>query len=412
MGVNREDLFKEVWAEPMTTIAKRYKVSSSFLARVCKRMNVPRPPRGYWAKLKVGRTTPQPQLPDARPGDELEWLRSGERERVSEVLPKPPMDVGKKRRRRKRDRPSCHRLLVDIQEYFDNAKVSELGYLRPKKRKLVDVFVTKETLARALDVANEIFLALEDSGYEVTLTYRLFRPDVDERIESGQKRYSFETWSPSHPTIVYLGTVPIGLTIFELSEEIKVVSWRNKYVPISGITEKDRLKMKREYTWETTRDRPTGRLCLRATSPYYHTPWEQQWRESKPGTLQKKIPSIIRCLREASPGIAEGVEAAHREAEIRQKEWEEQQRQWKREREEARRVKAYNDSREQLLGLIEKWSLACRIEGFFESLVRREQDIDQQDREAFRVRFDRAREMFGGTDALRFFDTWKSPEER
>jgi hypothetical protein len=47
MTVMREKLFKEVWSEPMTTVAKRYGVSSNYLARVCERMGLPRPERGY-----------------------------------------------------------------------------------------------------------------------------------------------------------------------------------------------------------------------------------------------------------------------------------------------------------------------------------------------------------------------------
>lgn len=47
MAVTRETLYEEVWAEPMTKVAARYGVSSSFLARVCERLNVPRPSRGY-----------------------------------------------------------------------------------------------------------------------------------------------------------------------------------------------------------------------------------------------------------------------------------------------------------------------------------------------------------------------------
>ncbi|MGO8993121.1 MAG: hypothetical protein ACLQVI_07320 [Polyangiaceae bacterium] len=40
MPVARETL-EEIWAEPMTTVAKRYDVSSPFLAQVCDRLNLP-----------------------------------------------------------------------------------------------------------------------------------------------------------------------------------------------------------------------------------------------------------------------------------------------------------------------------------------------------------------------------------
>ena len=55
MAVSREALFEEVWAEPMLKVAARHGVSSNFLARVCERLNVPHPRRGYWQQLEVGK---------------------------------------------------------------------------------------------------------------------------------------------------------------------------------------------------------------------------------------------------------------------------------------------------------------------------------------------------------------------
>jgi hypothetical protein len=76
--VSREQLYAEVWAEPMTKVALKCKVSSSFMACVCTWLNVPRPERGYWAKLAVGNISKQPPLPEAEPGDDLEWNRYAE----------------------------------------------------------------------------------------------------------------------------------------------------------------------------------------------------------------------------------------------------------------------------------------------------------------------------------------------
>ena len=55
--LSREQLYALVWKEPMLAIAARFGVSSSYLARVCTMLNVPRPARGYWAKLAVGKAT-------------------------------------------------------------------------------------------------------------------------------------------------------------------------------------------------------------------------------------------------------------------------------------------------------------------------------------------------------------------
>lgn len=69
--LTREGLYELVWSQPMTKVAARYSVSSSYMARVCNALNVPRPERGYWAKLAVGKAPAVPALPDARPGDQL-----------------------------------------------------------------------------------------------------------------------------------------------------------------------------------------------------------------------------------------------------------------------------------------------------------------------------------------------------
>jgi hypothetical protein len=53
--VHRETLYKEVWTEPMSKLAVRYKVSDVALAKVCRKLQVPIPPRGYWVEFSMGR---------------------------------------------------------------------------------------------------------------------------------------------------------------------------------------------------------------------------------------------------------------------------------------------------------------------------------------------------------------------
>lgn len=54
MAVTREELYEQVWSKPMRDVASSHCVSGSFLTRVCRRMNVPCPPAGYWAKVAAG----------------------------------------------------------------------------------------------------------------------------------------------------------------------------------------------------------------------------------------------------------------------------------------------------------------------------------------------------------------------
>ena len=59
----REKLYKEVWDEPVSTVAKRYCVSDVAIRKICKSMDIPVPPRGYWAKKRAGQKVRKEPLP-------------------------------------------------------------------------------------------------------------------------------------------------------------------------------------------------------------------------------------------------------------------------------------------------------------------------------------------------------------
>lgn len=66
--LEREALYREVWAEPVTKVARRYGISDVGLQKICRRLEVPLPPRGYWARVAAGRTPRQaPLLPTKGP---------------------------------------------------------------------------------------------------------------------------------------------------------------------------------------------------------------------------------------------------------------------------------------------------------------------------------------------------------
>jgi hypothetical protein len=88
----REELYWLVWAEPMTKIAARFEVSGSYLAWVCEALAVPRPPRGHWAILAIGKATPAPPSPEPKAGPALGWSRDDTPvPRAEPALPKAPV---------------------------------------------------------------------------------------------------------------------------------------------------------------------------------------------------------------------------------------------------------------------------------------------------------------------------------
>ena len=135
--LTREVLYALVWSEPMLKVAARYGVSSSYMARVCTLLNVPRPERGYWAKLSVGKVSPIPPLPDARSGDQIVWSRDGQPIKVARPLPCPPSTSSQRRPRPSTSRPSQHPLINGAKAHFEAGRLSHEGdYLKPAKKLL------------------------------------------------------------------------------------------------------------------------------------------------------------------------------------------------------------------------------------------------------------------------------------
>ncbi|MGI6235724.1 MAG: hypothetical protein ACOYI6_10815, partial [Christensenellales bacterium] len=60
---NREKLYEEVWAKPIIQVAVQYGVSDVAIHKICKSLNVPVPPRGYWAKIRAGAKIKKTPLP-------------------------------------------------------------------------------------------------------------------------------------------------------------------------------------------------------------------------------------------------------------------------------------------------------------------------------------------------------------
>lgn len=415
-ALKREDLYALVWSEPTVKVAARFGVSSSYLARICTLLNVPRPERGHWAKSAYGKTPPTPALPDPRPGDELVWVRGETPASVARPLPKPP-NVFKKPVRSAATAGE-HPLVKGAQSLFETGRVSRLfGYLKPQKYLLVDLAVSKSALERALAFANQLFLELEAFGHRVVIapaSESFRRAPVDPRGER-QKRHSegdSELWSPGRCTVTYVGTVAIGMTIIEIAEQAEA-----RYVDGAFVRVRDYVPPKRHRfvpgdSWTTQHPFPTGRLCVQAFSPYPGTEWTRQWSETKERDLADRIPAIVRGLQAAAPEIARLAEEAARVDEERREQWKEQSARLHREEMARRAAEARRASKDDLLKAIEHWTEAQGIARFFNEVEECIRSVDPALQKELEDRIARARELIGNTDAFDYFRKWKAPNER
>ncbi len=418
--ITRETLYDEVWSEPMTTVAQRYDVSSNYLARICEQLSIPRPGRGYWQQLAAGKTVEREPLPEPDPGDETTWKRGSDGGYEARPVSSPVFTGLGERKTRRGQRPKTHPLLVGVREDFLDSKPRSYdrhGYLVPKRGGLPDIFVSKDGLARALEFANRLYLDLEDGGHWVreAAIHGHLRPMLEHEDKPAPKNprqdpSASRIWSPSKPTLVYVGGVAIGLVVFEIAEEYDVTLNGDEYVKVSMTKATERLRQTQ--SWRFYRHfLPSGRLGVHAYSPYGRAPWERYWRESKPGELKDLIDEIAGELERVAPEIARTAQEADRKAEEEHQRYLVVERERKRKELEELRTKAATESRQQLLGIIESWVRACHIEQFFDNLSKGYEGLEGEERALIESRIEGARALFGGADALEHFRKWATPED-
>lgn len=399
----------------MTKIAARFGVSSSYIARVCDLMNVPRPGRGYWAKMQAGKTVSRIPLPDARPSDLLQWSKGDALAYQSPPTPSPPKPRHPKNKL-SRTISEKHHLIRGVVPLFEKVRSSrDDGYLRPTKKLLVDITSSRACLEKALDFANELFNAFESAGHHVTLApphQRYSRADIDEHEDSrstNRQRHP-ELWSPWRPTLVFIDEVAFGLAIVEMSENVEMRYVQGKYVPEREFAQPGKPRPT-SYSWTTHQDIPSGRLRLIVYSPYYRVPWQESWQETERTSFSSKIKSIVKRVAREAPNIVQKVEEANRKAEIERQEWLAAEERRRRAEDQRKTRQSFLDSREHLEQIITEWSRSLRISEFLAGLDNKVASLPETERRALQARIALARDLLGNDDPMNYFLWWKTPDE-
>ena len=418
--VSREELYDLVWSMPMVKVAEKFNVSGSYMARICSVLHVPRPERGYWAKLAFGKAPERPPLPEAQPGDQLSWSQDGE----LRLPPLPRLATPPSPRRRKLSRPvtGIHGLIRDAKGHYDAGyKVDEGQHLRPYKRLLVDVTASRAALEKALAFANDLFNALESAGDRVVISSpaeNFSRPRIDEheQLPKAQRRepsYDYNhLWSPQRSTVVYVGSVAFGLAIIEMSESVALRYINGKYIRESDYNPSKAAVRYGDNSWTTTRNIPCGRLRLVVYAPYRGVSWSISFQESAARALTSDIPKIVKSIENSTEIVVGEVKEAERQAEVRQQEWQAQMEKMRQDEDRRLVAKSIKESREQLDQVIQEWARVMSLERFFEGVRNRAQDLPEEQRQEVMKRLDLAREFVGTQDPLDFFRSWKIPIER
>ena len=164
---DREKLYQEVWSTPMLQLAKQYSYSDRGLAKLCERMNIPVPPRGYWAKKEAGQEVAQTPLPPLSEGQQNYVIY-----RAIALEPSSPKDQSLEEfEHRPENRitvayeaAELHPLAARINQALEKAEEDPSGILTSDAEWCGAIRVSKGTRERAIRILDALFRAFEARG--------------------------------------------------------------------------------------------------------------------------------------------------------------------------------------------------------------------------------------------------------
>jgi hypothetical protein len=170
----RDELHAQIWAEPLCTVARRYGLTDSGLAKICRQLAVPKPPRGYWAKKAAGHEVPVPPLPPLRPGQASEHQMEHyvqpeptEEDRLLESMvgPESPPVVAPFEVLVSEKLVKPHQLIVEAKDALAKVKYLRNGLVDVHRP--LSIEVSREQAGRALRILDALVKAVERAGHSV-----------------------------------------------------------------------------------------------------------------------------------------------------------------------------------------------------------------------------------------------------
>ena len=344
---NRETLYQEVWNMPVTEVAKRYKVSDVAIHKVCKSLNIPTPPPGYWAKLRAGKAVKRPPL---LPGGESKKMgmqtgagnsnRSNEMEIPLEFLPEEERQVVlnvaaqillPQENARMLPEIVVHR--KKITEWSKRKRQQErefgAGWNRGRNQEPAPPFaegVSEEQQSRVFRLIDALAKAMTPLGWELA---------TDLKFAMGQDSVTL-MFSESIDKVLHTPTKEENLKLLQYEEERKKHSWASK----PQIRKYDAVY--------------NGRLGVSINGA-------RTFRDCRSYVLEERLGDMMLTIYEEAEQV--------KQARLDREEAERQRREQERKREEHRKL--YNAEVDRTLALVncaEDYETACRIRSYVSAM--------------------------------------------
>ena len=327
-SVSRKELYDQVWTTPMRRLAREYGISDVGLAKICKGLDIPRPPVGYWAKREVGNAPPRPPLPEStdpycqaatitptpeppavNPDPACEY-DADLKEIAQTIQSMPTITVPQSLR-------DPHQLVQLTERCFQEATPDSQNLLTPRRNESkspLSVRVAKPSIKRTLRFFDTLIKAVERLGGKV--------------IVEGKQ------WHEE--TVIYLA-----------NEQAATIRVRERY-------RQNRKAKKDRYDWNTYEYVPIGILVVELGRTYERS---DTIEDTSKAPIEDRINSLLLTL----------VHAAHRHRKRRREDEEARRRkaEWERKREVKLNLIAAEEARvQELLSESDAWHQSNRIRQF------------------------------------------------
>ena len=256
---SRRELYEQVWSVPMWTLARKCGLSDVGLAKICKKNDIPRPPRGYWARKQSGRKLRTPPLP--KPELDPQIMIYGQARPGSEITQKTiPLKKIFPREFLKKEIPvpealgDPHPLVARSMEILVSGKEDRNGLVQSGSKECLDIRVAPDSLPRAFRIWDSFLKALNE--------------------------YGFQVWVSDGGTKAMVNGVPLGLA---MAEQL-VRTWREpRDHDLSGYYYQFGYKQHADHP------KPSGGLCLSIQG----AGGRKNWRDVGPRRLENILRLVI-----------------------------------------------------------------------------------------------------------------------
>ena len=336
---DREVLYREVWEQPVTEIAKKYMVSDVTIHKVCKSLVIPTPPAGYWAKLRAGKAVKKIPLPQGDYINQKEGLRLGvtdystqsegdvlsflDDENRAIILSVAEQILLPDANARMHSKIIAHRnKVIEWQKQLKSNQAKGWGKRTVPEAPLLADTVAVESLPRVCRIFDALIKALEPLG--CTLSENLRFTVNGETV--------FVSVSESTDKVNHIPTTEENYQLLKYEEDRRTYSYASKPTI-------------RKYDYPYN-----GKLCFTVQS-------KKSFRDCKSYAVEERLGALVIALYEASDIVRQEREA--REEAERQRQAEARLREERRER--------YNREVEETNALInaaEDYEIACKIRAY------------------------------------------------